>query len=87
LGASVSGLIAMMSKEFSRLVIISFLISTPITWYLLDSYLERYPIHIEINWWIFPVAGVSVLLFALIIVTNLASKVALSNPVNSLRNE
>ena len=87
LGASVTGLIAMMSKEFSRLVVISFFISTPLTWYLLDSYLERYPIHIEINWWIFPVAGVSVLLYALIIVTNLAGKVALSNPVNSLRNE
>ncbi|MEQ6121184.1 ABC transporter permease [Reichenbachiella sp. MALMAid0571] len=87
LGASVSELVAMMSKEFSRLVVISFFISTPIAWYLLDSYLDRYPIHIEISWWIFPVAGVSVLVFALIIVANLASKVALSNPVNSLRNE
>lgn len=87
LGASVTGLVALISREFSGLVILSFLVASPLTWYLLDNYLERYPIHVNIDWWIFPLAGLSVLAFALAIVTNLARKVALSNPVNSLRDE
>lgn len=87
LGASVAGLVTLISREFSKLVILSFLIASPPTWYLLDKYLERYPIHVTIDWWIFPLAGIAVLAFALGIVTNLARKVALSNPVNSLRDE
>ncbi|MEQ9286496.1 MAG: ABC transporter permease [Cyclobacteriaceae bacterium] len=87
LGASVTGLVALISREFSGLVVLSFLVASPLTWYLLDNYLERYPIHVNIDWWIFPLAGLSVLAFALAIVTNLARKVALSNPVNSLRDE
>jgi len=87
LGASVSSLVALMSKEFSRLVIISFIISAPIGWLLLNKYLERYPIRIEIDWWITPLAGLIALIFALIIVTDQARRAAQANPVNSLRNE
>ena len=87
LGASVGNLIALISKEFATLVIVAFIISTPIAWYLLNKYLERYPIRIEIAWWIFPLAGFIALVFALIIVTNQARKAALANPVNWLRNE
>ncbi|MEO9966594.1 MAG: ABC transporter permease [Reichenbachiella sp.] len=87
LGASILGLIALMSKDFSKLVLIGFLISTPITWYLLDQYLERYPIRIDVHWWIFPLVGVIALLFSLLIVGNQAGRVAKANPARSLRDE
>jgi ABC-type antimicrobial peptide transport system permease subunit len=87
LGASVSSLVSLMSKDFSRLVIISFIISAPIAWWLLTKYLERYPIRTELVWWIFPLTGAIALVFALIIVSTQAMRAARANPVNSLRNE
>jgi putative ABC transport system permease protein len=87
LGASVSGLVTLMSKDFSKLVIASFLLSAPLAWWLLNSYLERYPYRIEISWWVFPLTGLISLTFALIIVSTQALRAAQANPVNSLRNE
>ena len=57
LGASVSSLVSLMSKEFSRLVIISFVLSFPIAWWMLNQYLERYPIRVGLSWWIFVLIG------------------------------
>ncbi|SMD31730.1 ABC-type antimicrobial peptide transport system, permease component [Reichenbachiella faecimaris] len=87
LGASILGLIGLMSKDFSKLVLIGFLISTPVTWYLLDQYLERYPIRVDVQWWIFPIVGVVALVFSLLIVGNQAGRVARANPARSLRDE
>ncbi len=87
LGASVFSLIYMISREFTKLVIISFVLAAPASWYLLDSYLDRYQIRTELHWWIFPFAGTIALIFALGIVSNQARKAALTNPANSLRNE
>jgi ABC-type antimicrobial peptide transport system permease subunit len=87
LGASVSSLISLISKDFSKLVIVSFLIASPLAWWLLNMYLERYPIRIEIGWWIFPITGMVSLLFALFIVVTQVFKAAKANPVTSLRNE
>ncbi|MEP1779895.1 ABC transporter permease [Reichenbachiella sp.] len=87
LGASIVSLIALMSKDFSKLVLIGFLISTPFTWYLLDQYLERYPIRVDVQFWIFPVVGLIALVFSLLIVGNQAGRVARANPARSLRDE
>jgi ABC-type antimicrobial peptide transport system permease subunit len=87
LGASVSSLVALMSRDFSQLVIIAFVVSAPLAWWLLNSYLERYQYRIEIPWWVFPFTGVLALIFALLIVSTQAMRAARSNPVNSLRNE
>lgn len=87
LGASIPSLIRLMSKEFTILVVIAFAISAPLSWWLLDMYLERYQIRTEISWWIFPLTGLIVLGYALLIVTNQARRAARANPVNSLRNE
>jgi putative ABC transport system permease protein len=87
LGASVSGLVAMISKDFSILVLVAFGISSPLAWWLLNLFLEQYTYRITIPWWIFPVTGIISLLFAMIIVSTQALRAAQSNPVNSLRNE
>lgn len=87
MGASVPGLVGLISKDFSRLVLISFLISAPIAWWLLNKYLERYTIRTEIGWWVFPLTGLIALLFALGIVSTQALKAAYANPAKSLRTE
>lgn len=87
LGASVPSLVQLMSKDFSRLVIISFAISAPVAWWLLTKYLERYPVRTTIEWWVFPLTGIIALVFALAIVSTQAWRAAHANPVNSLRNE
>ncbi|MFT6868120.1 MAG: putative ABC transport system permease protein [Cyclobacteriaceae bacterium] len=87
LGASVLSLVVLISKEFTKLVILSFVLAAPASWFLLNTYLERYPIRTDLEWWIFPLAGVIALIFALGIVSNQARKAALTNPANSLRNE
>ncbi|MBL7872361.1 MAG: ABC transporter permease [Cyclobacteriaceae bacterium] len=87
LGASVSSLVRMMSKDFSILVIISFVFASPLGWWILNWYLERYTIRVGIAWWIFPVTGLIALTFAIAIVSTQALRAARSNPVNSLRSE
>ncbi len=87
LGASVSSLVGLMSKDFSRLVILSFVISAPLAWWLLKMYLERYTIRTGIEWWVFPVTGLIALMFALAIVSTQAFRAAQANPATSLRSE
>ena len=87
LGATVTSLVILMSMDFSKLVIIAFIVSAPLAWWLLDKWLDRYDVRIDIEWWIFPLIGVVALLFAIAIVSNQARNAALVNPVHSLRNE
>lgn len=87
LGASIASLMGLMSKDFAKLVILSFFIAMPLAWYLMDQYLDRYTIRVDIAWWIFPLVGCIVLLFAIIIVSDQARRAAKANPVQSLRSE
>jgi putative ABC transport system permease protein len=87
LGASVSSIVMLISRDFSRLTIVAFLIASPIAWLMLGSFLERYPYHIELQWWILPVAGAAALFLTLGIVSTQALRAAASNPAESLRNE
>jgi putative ABC transport system permease protein len=87
LGASVSSLVSLISREFSVLVIVAFVLSAPLSWWLMTQYLQRYTIRTSVAWWIFPVTGAIALSFALLIVSTQALRAAQSNPVNSLRSE
>ncbi len=87
MGASVSSLVVLISKDFSRLVIFGFLISGPVAWWFLNNFLERYTYRIAIMWWILPLAGATALVLALIIVSTQALKAATANPTQSLRSE
>ncbi|MBL7850469.1 MAG: ABC transporter permease [Cyclobacteriaceae bacterium] len=87
MGASVMSLVTLMSRDFSRLVLIAFLISSPIAWWLLNQFLMRFPVRVGIPWWVFPVTGVIALVFASVIVSTQALRAAQANPAVSLRNE
>lgn len=87
MGATVISIITLISKDFSRLVIIAFIVSAPVAWWLLNMYLDRYPVRVEMQLWVFLFTGFISLLFALTIVSTQALRVAHANPVNSLRNE
>lgn len=88
MGASVSSLVGLMSKDFSRLVIIAFVLSSPIAWWLLNHFiLSQYKYRIEIAWWVFPITGLIALIFALAIVSTQALRAAHANPAVSLRND
>ena len=87
LGATVTSLVNLISKDFSIMVIIAFVIFAPLSWWFMNMYLERYAIRTPISWWIFPLTGAIALVFALLIVSTQAFRAAQSNPVNSLRNE
>lgn len=87
LGASVSSLVNLISRDFSFLVVIAFVIWAPLSWWAMNTYLERYTVRTNIAWWIFPLTGAIALVFALLIVSTQALRAAHMNPVNSLRQE
>ena len=87
MGASVASLVGLIAKDFSRLVIIAFLMAAPLGWWLLNNFLERYPYRITIGWWVLPFAGAVALILAVAIVSVQALKAAVANPANSLRSE
>ena len=87
LGASVSSVIYLFSKEFIILVTIGFVIASPIAWYFMNKWLQDYVYRINISWWIFLAGGISAIVIALITVSFQAIKAAVANPVKSLRTE
>jgi len=87
LGASVSGILIMLSKDFVKLVLIAFVIATPLAWYLMSKWLENYAYKIDVSWWIFALAGVIVLLLTTLTIGFQSIKAAITNPVKSLRTE
>ncbi|MFC4874447.1 ABC transporter permease [Negadavirga shengliensis] len=87
LGSSASGIVAMLSLDFVILVGIAILIATPIAWYAMNRWLEDFAYRIDIEWWMFGLAGLAALVIALMTVSFQSVKAALANPVDSLRNE
>lgn len=87
LGASVSGVVTILSKDFLKLVIISLLAAIPLSWIAANKWLENYPYRITLSWWMFAFAGILVVMIALITVSFQAIKAAMGNPVKALRTE
>lgn len=87
LGASVSSLTTLLSKDFLTLVIISFLIASPIAWYGMHIWLQNYTYRINIQVWVFIAAGLLTVIIALATVSFQSIKAALTNPIKSLKNE
>ena len=87
LGASVSNIAGMLSTDFLKLVIISAAIAFPLAWWAMNKWLQGFAYRVNINWWVFAIAGILALLIALITVSFQAIKAAMANPVKSLRTE
>ncbi len=87
LGASVTSITKMLSKDFIKLVFIACLIAFPLSWWAMNKWLQSFAYRIHISWWIFLVAGIAAILIAIITVSFQAIKAAVANPVKSLRTE
>jgi len=87
LGASISSINGLLSKDFLKLVLLSILIASPIAWYVMHNWLQRFAYRIHIQWWMFAGAGLLAVIVAVITISYHAIKAAIVNPVNSLRSE
>ncbi len=87
LGASVGGIVAMLSKDFAKLVLIASVIAFPVAWWTMHKWLQSFAYRTNISWWVFIAAGAAAILIALITVSFQAIKAAIANPVKSLRTE
>jgi putative ABC transport system permease protein len=85
LGATVQNIVAMMSKDFVKLVIIANLIAWPIAWFAVYNWLNDFAYRINISWWVFGIAGIVAVMIALVTVSYQAIRAGLSNPVKSLK--
>ena len=87
LGASVTSIVSLLSKDFVGLVIISFILASPVAWWLMHNWLQNYPYRVTIEWWIFVFAATISVIIALATVSYHAIRAATANPVKSLRTE
>jgi putative ABC transport system permease protein len=87
LGASVTQIVALLSKDFVKLVILAFIITIPVAWWAMHEWLNNFAYRTTVSWWVFAVCGASMLGIALLIMGLRTVSAALDNPVNSLRNE
>ena len=87
LGAKVSTLFSLLSKDFLVLVLVAFVVATPLAAWAMHVWLQNYAYHIGLEWWVFVLAGAMALLIALVTVSFQAIRVAIANPVRSLRSE
>ena len=87
LGASVQQIVGLLSKDFLKLVILSIVIASPIAYYFMDKWLQDFAYRINIEWWIFALAGIVAIVIALLTVSYQAIRAAMANPVKSLKTE
>lgn len=87
LGATVSGIVGMLSKDFVKMVILAILIASPIIWWACNKWLQDFVYRIELSWIPFVLGGLFALVAALLTVSYQAIKAAKTNPVDSLRDE
>jgi putative ABC transport system permease protein len=87
MGASVQHVLFILSKDFLLLVLVSFVLAVPVTWWIMHNWLQDFAYRIDIKWWVFGIAGMMALLIAIITISMQALKAAWANPVKSLRTE
>jgi ABC-type antimicrobial peptide transport system permease subunit len=87
LGASITGIVRLLSRDIMRLVLAALMIAVPISWWAMHRWLQRFAYRIEINWWVFAIAGLTAIFIALFTISFQSIKAAAANPVKSLRTE
>ncbi|MEP6612683.1 MAG: FtsX-like permease family protein, partial [Mucilaginibacter sp.] len=87
LGASISTIVGMLSKDFIKLVLISIVIATPLAWWAMHSWLQGFAYRQNVQWWVLALAGGGAILIAFVTISFQSIKAALTNPVKSLKSE
>ncbi|WP_332368525.1 ABC transporter permease [Spirosoma telluris] len=87
LGASVAGIVGLLSKDFLKLVVVAIVLASPLAWWAMSTWLQGFAYKIDIAWWVFILAGLLATSLALLTVSFQSVKAALMNPVKSLRSE
>jgi predicted permease len=87
LGATTAGIVSLLSRDFLKLVLIALILASPVSWYLMDRWLQDFAFRIAIPWWVFAVAGTVAVVVAFVTVGYQSVKAALANPVERLRSE
>jgi putative ABC transport system permease protein len=87
LGASVPGIVGLLSSDFLKLILIAAVIASPLAWYFMHEWLQDFAYRINIGWWVFAAAGITAILIAFVTISFKAVKAAIANPVKSLRTE
>lgn len=87
LGASVTGIVSILSKEFVWLVLIAFLLAAPLSWWATYNWLKDFAYRTDMSWWIFVVCGLAMIIVAFVTLSVQIIKAAIANPVKSLRTE
>jgi putative ABC transport system permease protein len=87
LGASVSKIILLVSKDFTKLVVVAFIVAAPVGYLIINRWLQNFAYRVEIDVWTFVLVGFMALIIALVVVSYHSIKAALTNPVNTLRYE
>ena len=87
LGASLAGIVTLLSKDFLKLVVIALVIATPLAWYFMNKWLQDFAYRISIGWWVFIAAGALAIIIAFVTIGLQAVKAGVANPVKSLRTE
>ena len=87
LGASVSSIVSLVSKDFLKLVLVALLLASPLAWWAISQWLDTFQYRVDLSWWLFAVAGVLAVFIAFLTVSYQSIKAARMNPVTSLRSE
>ncbi|GAB3336185.1 ABC transporter permease [Larkinella ripae] len=87
LGASVAGIVTLLSKDFLKLVFISLLLAAPVAWWAMREWLKDFAYKVDIEWWVFALAGLLAVFISLLTISFQSIRAALANPVKSLRSE
>ncbi|MGZ8558678.1 MAG: ABC transporter permease, partial [Chitinophagaceae bacterium] len=87
LGASLTGIVKLLSKDFLKLVVVALIVAAPLAWYFMNKWLQDFAYRISIGWWVFIIAGALAIFIAFITIGFQAVKAGIANPVQSLRTE
>jgi putative ABC transport system permease protein len=87
LGAGTGSILALLSRTFLFLVLVAMLISFPLSWWVMNKWLQNFAYRTNIKWWVFAIAGISSIAITLLTISVQTLKAALSNPIGSLRSE
>ncbi|MGA0555197.1 permease prefix domain 2-containing transporter [Larkinella sp. VNQ87] len=87
LGASVAGIVALLSKDFVKLVLVALFLAAPVAWWAMNQWLNDFAYKVDIEWWVFALAGLLAIVIALLTISFQSIRAAFMNPVNNLRSE